>query len=188
MSHVFDAEAVGAWKGLQRALKEPRFAMRRIWMCIDSTSVIWCLRGNASASSQWAFHLCQDAMQAHDIRVKWSPGHMGIEGNEEADALAGQAADPASPIPPDDSRADLPTVCGIRSHARRIRDTAAALWWSRSSATLSERYKQWRFDYNLRPPKELSLPRSTLHRLMALRTGHGISNGTTTNSSIQMLH
>jgi ribonuclease HI len=66
-------------------------------MCIDSTSVIWCLRGNASDSSQWAFHLCQDAMQTRDIRIKWSPGHMDIEGNEEADALADIAADPASP-------------------------------------------------------------------------------------------
>ena len=40
VSHVFDAEAVGAWKGLQAVLRDPTFRSRRIWMCIDSTSVI----------------------------------------------------------------------------------------------------------------------------------------------------
>src|SRR5450631_3374384 len=39
-SHVFDAEAVGAWKGLQAVLRNPTIRGRRIWMCIDSTSVI----------------------------------------------------------------------------------------------------------------------------------------------------
>ena len=36
-------------------------------------------------------------MQTWDIRIKWSLGHMGIEGNEEANALVGSAADPLSP-------------------------------------------------------------------------------------------
>ena len=66
-------------------------------MCIDSTLVIWCLRGNASDSSQWAFYLCQDVMQTRDIRIKWSLGHIGTEGNEEADTLASTAADPLFP-------------------------------------------------------------------------------------------
>src|ERR1700712_4948271 len=67
--HVFDAEAIGAWNGLLRVL--PNLKDRRVWMCIDSTSVIWCIRGNASDSSQWAFHQIQDAMPSKDIRVKW---------------------------------------------------------------------------------------------------------------------
>ena len=80
--HVFDVEAVGAWQGLRQALNDPTLRMRRLWMCIDSTSVIWCLRGNASSSSQWAFLRCQEAMGIWGVRVRWSPGHMGIEGNE----------------------------------------------------------------------------------------------------------
>jgi ribonuclease HI len=36
-------------------------------------------------------------MQTRDIRIKWSLGHIDIEGNEEADALADITADPASP-------------------------------------------------------------------------------------------
>jgi ribonuclease HI len=27
-------------------------------------------------------------MQIHDVRIRWSPGHTGIEGNEAADRLA----------------------------------------------------------------------------------------------------
>ena len=142
-------------------------------MCIDSTSVIWCVRGNASDSSQWAFHKCQDAMQSHDIRVKWCPGHMGIEGNMEADVLAGEAADPERPIWADDLKALQPTASGVRSYARAIKSEAAALWWARKSTLLSERYRQWALDYKICTPKELALPRATLHRLLALRSGHG---------------
>jgi hypothetical protein len=98
---------------------------------------------------------------------------MGIEGNEEADALANQAADPLSPNPSNDPAALLPTVSGIRSYARTIKDRAVSLWWTRSKARLSDRYKRWSLDYNTRPPKELDLPRSVLHRLLAMRSGHG---------------
>ncbi|KAI7909091.1 reverse transcriptase [Pyricularia oryzae] len=52
-SHVFDAEAIGALKGLQAAAKAQPGA--RIWICVDSTSVIWGFRGDAPRSSQWAF-------------------------------------------------------------------------------------------------------------------------------------
>ena len=59
LSHVFDAEVIGAWKGLQHTIRlPPDIKHRRLWMCIDSTSVIRCLRGNASYSSQWAFLSC----------------------------------------------------------------------------------------------------------------------------------
>src|ERR1700712_4515738 len=59
VSHVFDAEVICAWNGLLRVLRDPNLKNRRVWMCINSTSVIWCIRGNASDSSQWAFHKIQ---------------------------------------------------------------------------------------------------------------------------------
>jgi ribonuclease HI len=87
-SHVFDAEAVGAWRGLQHTIRQPALNTRRIWLCIDSTSVIWCLRGNAPSTSQWAFLECHGAMETHDVSIKWAPEHLGIEGNVTADRLA----------------------------------------------------------------------------------------------------
>ena len=51
-SHVFDAEAGGAWRGLQHTIRQPALNTRRIWLCIDNTSVIWCLRGDAPPTSQ----------------------------------------------------------------------------------------------------------------------------------------
>jgi len=52
ISHVFDAEAIGAWKGLYRTIRmAPEVSNSRIWMCIDSTSVLWCMRGNAAPTS-----------------------------------------------------------------------------------------------------------------------------------------
>jgi ribonuclease HI len=173
MSHVFDAEAIGAWEGLHRTLCSRSLSNNRIWMCIDSTSVIWCLRGNASTSSQWAFHKCQDAMQARDIKIKWSPGHMGIEGNEEADALADYAATPGEPRVSGNLLSQQPTVCGLRSEAEKLKHSAAATWWDAHQHKLSKRYTRWSLRYSTRPPRELELPRATLHKLLALRTGHG---------------
>lgn len=172
-SHVFDAEVIGAWKGLQATLRNPALRAHKIWMCIDSTSVIRCLRANAAESSQWAFHNCQDAFQTADIRVKWSPGHTGIGGNEEADALADIAANPDHPRPCSDPLSQQPTVCGIRSVANKMKRDAAQQWWSTAEPKLSRRYRKWELPYAIKCPPELGLPRATLHRLLALRTGHG---------------
>jgi ribonuclease HI len=169
-SHVFDAEAIGAWKGLQRTLRDPTLRYRKIVQCIDSTSVIWCLRGNASTSSQWAFHQCQDAMAIHDISIRWSPGHTGIEGNEAADGLANQGARKPQW---DKGPSSQPTISGIRSIYRELRNHALAEWWETQETTLSLHYRYWALPYNTRPSKELDLPRSTLQRLLAARTSHG---------------
>ncbi|KAG0153173.1 hypothetical protein PDIDSM_5023 [Penicillium digitatum] len=77
-SHVFDAEAIGAWRGLERAIAvaPPR---SKIWLCIDSTSVIWCIRGNASNSSQWAFLACHRAMES---TISVSDGPLGTLGSK----------------------------------------------------------------------------------------------------------
>lgn len=172
-SHVFDAEVIGAWEGLHSVISNRTLRQYCIWMCIDSTSVIWGLRGTAAESSQWAFHACQDIIDLMDVRIKWSPGHTGIEGNEEADVLANIAASPNRPIPSSNPRADQPTVSGIRSIARQIGVTIAEKWWQRAQDIVSNRYKFWELDYRIRPPRELELSRATLHRLLALRTGHG---------------
>ena len=132
-SHVFDAEAVGAWRGLQQALRRPELCYQKIWMCIDSTSVIWGLRGNASLSSQWAYKQCHNAMSIWDISVKWAPGHTGIEGNEAADALADAEADhPQEP----EGMASRPTISGIRSIAKSQLQSVKMDWWAMNKQKL----------------------------------------------------
>ena len=171
LSHVFDAEAIGAWKGLQHTIKlQPSISQRRIWLCIDSTSVIWCLRGDASNSSQWAFHNCQGVMQTHNVSVKWAPGHTGIEGNEAADKLADLGA---STPQWDAGLASEPTVSGIRTVFRQLRREAQCLWWAECSTKLSKWYKNWALTYQVTTPPELELPRSILHILLAIRSSHG---------------
>ena len=170
-SHVFDAEAVGAWRGLQHTIRQPALRTRRIWLCIDSTSVIWCLRGDAPPTSQWAFLECHGAMETHDVSIKWAPGHLGIEGNEAADRLANLEAQ--HPSPPT-GKAAMPTLSGIKTTARKVLHNAQQTWWSKKKGSLSTWYKRWELGYSLhsRLP-ELDLPRAILARLLAIRSMHG---------------
>jgi len=88
-SVVFDAEALGAWRGTERALQVASPGTN-VTLCADNTAAIWCLRGTASETSQWAFLAFHKAVSewSGNVQVKWSPGHLGIRGNELADGLA----------------------------------------------------------------------------------------------------
>jgi len=170
-SHVFDAEAVGAWRGLEHVMRNPALRMQRIWMCIDSTSVIWCLRGTAPSSSQWAFLRCQQVMDTFDVRIRWSPGHMDIQGNEKADHLADLEAH--SPHPPTLQAAE-PTTSGLRTEARTKRRLAEIEWWRQHKTKLSTWYNQWDLTYtSTAAPAELGLSRRILAKLLSTRTMHG---------------
>ena len=123
----------------------PEVRQRRIYMCIDGTSVIWCPQGIASQSSQCAFLACHGAMKVYGIRVKWAPGHTGITGNEEAVRLANSKAhNPSTP----EGAAQDPTVSGMRTIARRILRNVQRDWWSQRRANLSKWYNRWNLDYN----------------------------------------
>lgn len=59
-------------------------------------------------------------MDSHNVSPHWSPGHMGIEGNDLADALAQQGALPGMELPdgPDQSAPEAQhTASGIQSLA-----------------------------------------------------------------------
>ena len=170
ISHVFDAEAVGAWRGLSHATRYNGLRSGRIWLCIDSTSVIWGMRGDAPPSSQWAFRNCHGVMEVKDVGVKWAPGHTKIPGNEEADRLANlEAQRPHAPT----GLATLPTVSGIRSECRRLLRAEQSNWWAEKRRKLSTWYREWGQTYDYKAPAELSLRRATLGKLQAIRTKHG---------------
>ncbi|RAL58021.1 hypothetical protein DID88_009099 [Monilinia fructigena] len=161
ISHVFDAEAIGALKGLQCALEILRPLDEHIWMCIDSTSVIWCMRANASNTSQWAFLECHALIDQFKVGIRWSPGHMGIEGNETADELADAGANEGRM---DDDRSAEPTISGIGTTARALADAATSDWWSRCLTGLSASYRKWGLGYSIAEPPELRLPPLIRHK------------------------
>ncbi|KAJ4176432.1 hypothetical protein NW755_14951 [Fusarium falciforme] len=163
-AEVFDGEAAGALEGLKAAA---RFAgpTDRIWVCLDNTSAAECLRGNPSDSSQSIFLEFQAIAAAHGrVRVKWCPGHEGIEGNERADALA--KAGSALPEPP----GAQPTLAFVRRQAKARPRAKFSTWWA---ANTPEAYKPLRLKALLKCPKELQVPRGALHHLLAARSAHG---------------
>ncbi|EDN04275.1 conserved hypothetical protein [Histoplasma mississippiense (nom. inval.)] len=181
MSHVFDAEAVGACRALECAVKllpcvTEDSSNPQIWLCLDNTSVIWGIRGSAAASSNWAYNRCHELLRQHNVGLKWAPGHMGIEGNEEADRLAKRAV--SSTAAPAYGLEATPTVSGVRTVAKQLSQEARRKWWSGACGKLSDWYRGWSFsrptvEYQVKAPPELTMPRHALHRWLALRSSHG---------------
>lgn len=169
LSEVFDAEAIGAWKGLEKALSLPEYLgdPYTVWVCLDNTSAIWGLRGNAPTTSQWAFRRFHKAVSEHDVRVKWCPGHMGITGNEAADEAAKEGLKAAR-----DTEAK-PTAAGIKGKMGKQLRVFREEHWKTVKEGLSANYKKWKLDYNVECLEELTLSRQDLHRYLAVRTGHG---------------
>ncbi|KAJ5129943.1 RNA-directed DNA polymerase from transposon X-element [Penicillium bovifimosum] len=106
--------------------------MPKIWLCVDSTSVIWCIRETAPTSSQWAFLNCQQAIDTHGVGVRWAPGHISIEGDEASDRLVAAGADMEL-----DGPEALPTVSGIGSLFRDMKKAQQQEWWMASVGKLS---------------------------------------------------
>lgn len=173
-AHVFDAEIRGAAEGMvwasanRRKLKAPAY-----YSCIDSTSVIQGILGDTPDSSQeqfLRFRYNQLKLAPARTQVRWSPGHVGIKGNEKADQLAGELTSEDS-ILRDGGRAPrtLPTVSHRTSEGARKRQQLFDDWWK---ASRPSDYQKWALPAKTRPP-ELELSRQMLHRLLAERSGHG---------------
>ncbi|KAF5001009.1 hypothetical protein FDECE_11098 [Fusarium decemcellulare] len=162
-AEVYDAEVLGALAGLKRALNITTHRVP-IHVCLDNNSVIGGSRGRPGESSQQAFLEFRALAKAHGgVRTRWCPGHMGIDGNEVADASAkkGCSKEPH----------DLPlTPTFIRRQAKAMTRDEFLNWWTNN---MPEAYIPLGLKAELRCPKELTLPRSTLRHLLAARTHHG---------------
>jgi hypothetical protein len=193
-AEAFDAEAEGARHGLQAVLELPQAESASIHICLDNISVIQCLAGTPAASPHDAFLEFQALQRQHGrVNVRWVPGHQGISGNEEADALAkaSQHGHGRGPSPRGTRRKwPRPQVCPTASKQalqqrqqargsdcgrlrRIIREKAAAAfksWWESAAPA---RYKELGIQLASGCPPELELTRATLHRLLAARSRHG---------------
>jgi hypothetical protein len=142
----------------------------QITCCIDSQSVIWGLAGTALTSSQKAFLQWQEAADQAPVKVsiKWSPGHIGIRGNERADQLCSSELtwNLVAPETP-------PTYARVRARmAERQRDRASE--WHRSHRPTNYLVEVWQaLGFGPRKTRDLRIPRDMLSRLVQSRTAHG---------------
>ena len=100
---VFDAELLRACRALE--LSKTLDNNSRVTVLLDSQAAITWIQNTEPEPGQalaiWA-HEAARWLQERRVRVtiRWVPGHAGVEGNEQADWVAKQAA--ARPLPPRD--------------------------------------------------------------------------------------
>ena len=95
-------------------------------------------------------------------RIRWVPGHANIDGNEQADQLAREAASRLSPTKP---KMTLAAATRWRYEQQR---KALKKWWLQIKRP--ENHKRLGLP-TLKPPPDIL--REALAKLLAIRSGHG---------------
>ena len=106
LAEVYDTEMLALLRGLETAIKfqqespnANRRRMRIILFADNTASVMAITKEDPRSSQQISQKFMETAIVFLDangratIKISWVPGHMGIEGNNRADALAKEATD-----------------------------------------------------------------------------------------------
>ena len=188
---VYEAELAGMLMGLHLIKTEKKNAVKCV-LSVDNQAALTAINSELNKSGQ---HIADNLLKAvkklcvskgdnrFALTFRWSAGHVGIAGNEDADELAKSAADGDS----SDSR-DLPpylrkTLGYSRSAMRQAHNEKIKRQWVKSW-TGSPRYQRSRYQDLLTPYSQKYLKyissndisRKTASLIFQLRVGHAPIN------------
>ena len=190
---VYEAELVGMIMGLYLIKTETRGKIRdKCVLNVDNQAAIVAIKSEMKKSGQHlAANVLQIAKQILDhnrsrnfrLTFRWSAGHVGIKGNEDADKAAKAAAEGES-----SDRKDLPPclrkeIGHSLSAARQARNEKIKIRWIKAWAK-SPRFNRLRFEDLLTPHSQKylkyissgSITRKTASTIFQLRVGHAPLN------------
>ncbi|KAI1001434.1 hypothetical protein K3495_g6764 [Podosphaera aphanis] len=153
-------------------LRNALFARRerqKIYFLIDTQAAVSALKTGRSSSCLRLVRVFRDVAQKVKAEIMWVPRHSKIIGNEDADADA-EARAALQRLPQRQTKLGYMTLAYLRRLMHQRWQSLIDDWWS---SVYPARY--WDLDLQRRRRKlpELNLPWRLLHKLIAVRTGHG---------------
>ena len=176
-AEVYDAEMAAAVRAVTDAIRSPATHLaENVHIVLDNLAAVRNLQPNrvsvlspgptacmAAARHAWACRKRASHIPEGEIKVWWTPGHMGLKGNEEADRLAKLGAN-CNP-----HHSSLPTTSYLKRELRAQFIQESREWWDKNApASYQNLGIRWH-----PKPKELKLSRPLLSKLIQHRTGHG---------------